>query len=88
MIPAKEHFYRALLAYGENEVAHARAELEPAVKLEPDHLLYHEAVRYLDHIQRDGKQNIYATGDAFAAFVHGGGNISLYNATSDARRNI
>jgi len=43
---------------------------------------------YLDQLATRGATAVYATGDAFAAFIRGGGNRRLYRAVSAALREL
>jgi hypothetical protein len=39
-------------------------------------------------VRRHGKAGVYVDGEAFAAFIRGGGNVGLYTAASDALRRV
>ncbi len=83
---AMEHFYIALLAWGEGEVEQAMFSAHVADALEPGNPVFQQAVIYLDRVWSQGKAEVYVDGQAFAAFIRGGGNIGLYAAVSDALR--
>ncbi len=83
-----EYFYRAILAFGEQQIEQAHADAQQAMILGPSHLVYAEGAQYLKRILDEGKQSVYVTGDAFAAFIRGGGNVPLYEATSAALKQI
>lgn len=81
---AASHFYLALLAFAEAEHAAAAEQAAQAAALAPGRLLYREAAAYLARVAAEGKANVYLSGDAFAAFIRGGGNVPLYQALSNA----
>lgn len=81
---ALDHLYGALVAFAEDafdtaaELAHTAARLDPASRA------YAQAATYLDRVVAQGKAGVYVDGEAFAAFIRGGGNIGLYDAASAA----
>jgi hypothetical protein len=83
-----DHFYLALLAFGEDDFTGAAALARQAARLQPDHPVFGAAVDYLDRVIERGKAGVYVDGAAFAAFVRGGGNVGLYAAASDALRAV
>ncbi len=85
---ALDHFYLALLAFGEDDFAGAAAYARQAARLQPDHPVFEAAVVYLDRVIEQGKSGVYVDGAAFAVFVRGGGNVGLYAAASAALRAI
>lgn len=85
---AEEHFYLAVLAFAGDDVAGALASARTAARLEPGDVLFAAAATYLARIQAQGKAGVYVDGEAFAAFVRGGGNVPLYAAISAALRAV
>ena len=85
-VPAtgEDAFYLALLAFGAGDLAGAAAYARQAAQHAPDSRMYAQAVTYLERVRTQGKANVYVDGDAFAAFIRGGGNVGLYAAVSDA----
>lgn len=83
---ALDHFYLALLAWGEGDIEQALRSAHAAGGLEPGHPLFRQAVTYLERVRAQGKAGVYVDGEAFAAFIRGGGNVGLYAAASDALR--
>jgi hypothetical protein len=81
-------FYLALLAFADDDAESARAFAQQAARREPACRLYAQAAVYLDRVCTQGKADVYVDGDAFAAFIRGGGNVGLYAAASDALRAI
>jgi hypothetical protein len=85
---ALDHFYVALLAFGEDDFAGAAALARRAAHLQPDHPVFSAAAVYLERVIERGKAGVYVDGAAFAAFVRGGGNVGLYAAVSAALRAV
>jgi hypothetical protein len=85
---ALDHFYLALLAFGADDFAAASVHAHRAAALEPDHLVFRASAVYLDRVVERGKAGVYVDGEAFAAFVRGGGNVGLYATASAALRAI
>jgi ubiquinone/menaquinone biosynthesis C-methylase UbiE len=85
---ARAWFYLAVLAFGHDDFARAAECTRRAAAEEPASALYREASAYLDRVARDGKQAVYVTGEAFGAFIRGGGNLPLYRETSAALRRV
>jgi ubiquinone/menaquinone biosynthesis C-methylase UbiE len=81
---AADHFYLALVAYGQQDPDAALAAAHRSLELSPESLLFREAVAYLQRLNKDGKQSVYVTGEAFSAFIRGGGNVPLYQNVSAA----
>ncbi|MFD3166738.1 class I SAM-dependent methyltransferase [Herpetosiphon sp. NSE202] len=81
-----DQFYAALLAFGHQDLARAAELARQAAMSAPDDRVFTEAATYLDRVASQGKHNVYVSGDAFAAFIGGGGNVPLYVATSAALR--
>jgi len=83
---AEGAFYRAILAFGENDLTRAVAAATYATEHEPENLVYAQSAEYLRRVIEGGKAAVYVEGEAFAAFVRGGGNVNLYELTSSALR--
>jgi hypothetical protein len=81
-----EHFAQALRAFGDGDYAAAAGLARGAAAEQPDSLVYPAATAYLERVIARGKAGVYATGEAFAAFIRGGGNLPLYASTSAALR--
>jgi len=88
MINALDHFYVALLAFGEEAFAQATTSAHRAAELDPKHPVFVQGAAYLDRIMEQGKAGVYVDGEAFAAFIRGGGNVGLYAAISNELRAI
>lgn len=88
MTPPADYFYQALLAFGAQDLPRALHALSSAYAAEPENPLYRQAFAYLERIHNGGKDDVYASGEAFASYVRGGGNIPLYAATVDALRRV
>jgi hypothetical protein len=76
------YFYRALLAYAEDDFEQAAQDARSAAAGDPVSRVLAESVRYLTRVIEQGKAGVYVDGSAFAAFVRGGSNIALYTAVS------
>lgn len=85
---ARSQFYLALLAFGEEAYLAGAIHARRAATLEPTSLVYREATAYLARVAEVGKQGVYVSGEAFAAFIRGGGNVPLYTNTSAALRSV
>lgn len=83
-----EHFARALCAFGDNDYAAAAAAVRQAAVEQPTSLLYPAAATYLARVVAQGKASVYVSGEAFGAFIRGGGNLPLYANTSATLRAI
>ncbi len=83
---ADELFYLTLLAFGENDLTRAAQFAEQATARAPANLVYAAAATYLARAAQAGKQSVYLSPEAFSAFIRGGGNVPLYQATSAALR--
>jgi len=83
---ADELFYLALLAFGENDLTRAAQLAGQAAAGEPANLVYAAGATYLARASQSGKQSVYLSPEAFSAFIRGGGNVPLYEATSAALR--
>lgn len=84
-LSARAHLYAVLLAYadGAHEIACFHA--ARAAAGEPDNPLCQELRRYLERAEG---ALLYADGEAFAAFIRGGGNRALYERVSQALRHV
>jgi hypothetical protein len=82
------HFYLALLAFAEQAFEAALDHARRAAQSAPDDPVFAQAVTYLRRVASQGKHGVYVSGDGFAAFVRGGGNVPLYQATSAALREV
>ena len=78
------HFYRAVLAFGHDDFDRAAGAARAAAEHEPGSDLFRQAAIYLARVRERGKAGVYVDGEAFAAFIRGGGNIGLYAAASEA----
>ena len=85
---ARAAFYASVLAFGHDDFARAAECARRASESDAASLLYREAATYLERVARDGKQSVYVTGEAFGAFIRGGGNVPLYRNTSAALRSV
>ncbi len=85
---ALERFYLALLAFNAGAFSAAAQYARAAAEQQPESHVYRQAATYLDRVREHGKANVYVAGDAFAAFIRGGGNVHLYAAVSDCLRAI
>ncbi|MCC6798759.1 MAG: class I SAM-dependent methyltransferase [Anaerolineae bacterium] len=85
---ALDHFYLALLAYGEDDFVQAAASARAAARLEPSSSLFEQAAHYLERVRAQGKAAVYVDGEAFAAFIRGGGNVELYARASQALHDV
>src|SRR5215831_4283142 len=77
-----DHFYAAILAFSAGDFTRASDFARTAARREPDNLVYGAAESYLSRVRQSGKHGVYMTGDAFANFIRGGGNVGLYARTS------
>jgi len=85
---ALEQFAVALAAFAEGDLASAIQASRRAQSAAPQSRLAHEATRYLEHIATAGSESVYSSGEAFGAFIRGGGNLALYAALSGTLRRI
>jgi hypothetical protein len=76
--------HAALEAFGAGDLPGALALCRRAAAMDPASLVLAAAVPYLERVLAQGKQGVYVTGEAFGAFVRGGGNVRLYQATTAA----
>lgn len=83
-----EHFQRTLSAWAEGDLPSALAHVRQAAEQEPQHLVYTEALIYLNRVSTQGRQNVYVSPQGFSAFIRGGGNVGLYRETSAALKQV
>lgn len=83
-----DHYYLALLAFGQQHIEQAVAYAQAANREAPDNRVFAESVRYLTRVAQSGKAHVYVSPTGFTAFIRGGGNIPLYQATSAALQRI
>lgn len=81
-------FYSAVMAFRNDRFVEAADLAREAAAEHPTSQLYREAARYLARVASEGKAGVYVSGEAFAAFIRGGGNLPLYAATSTALRAV
>ncbi len=81
-------FYLALLAFAVQDLHAALGHALRAAHSAPHDPVFAQAVTYLQRVMSQGRQGVYVSGEGFAAFVRGGGNVPLYQATSAALRAI
>ncbi|MQA85982.1 MAG: class I SAM-dependent methyltransferase [Streptosporangiales bacterium] len=81
---SEETFYLSVIAHARGEPATAARHAEAASSADPGRRAYREAARYLADVARHGRRDVYASPEGFAAFIRGGGNVALYEATSRA----
>lgn len=82
------HFYRAVLAFGHDDFEGAAEAARAAAEQEPGSAVFLQAAIYLARVVEQGKAGVYVDGEAFAAFIRGGGNIGLYMAASEALNTV
>lgn len=85
---ANARFVQAVEAWANEDFERAAREANHAFEQEPDHLVYGEAAAYLDRVLQKGRENVYVSPRGFRAFIRGGGNIHLYEATSAALKQV
>lgn len=83
-VSSRAALYAALLAHAGGDLATAREHAARAAELAPGSVLGQEIGRYLARSQQDA--SLYADGEAFAAFIRGGGNRLLYERVAEALR--
>lgn len=83
--PAALDFFRAALsAFGAGDPARAWSECGRAAEMAPESRVFAAAKRALTRITAEGVRGVYVDGEAFGAFIRGGGNVALYRAVSPA----
>lgn len=83
---AWEAFGEALRAFAADDIDAAAGAAARAADADPASRLAREAAHYLKRVAANGKASVYVTGNAFKAFIRGGGNVPLYAAVSAALR--
>ncbi|MFV9503803.1 MAG: class I SAM-dependent methyltransferase [Oscillochloridaceae bacterium umkhey_bin13] len=78
--------YTALTAYATDDLVVAAEQAVLAAQADPSSLLAQAAATYLARAANEGKAAVYVSGEAFGAFIRGGGNLPLYAAVSAALR--
>lgn len=81
-------FAAAVDAFAAGEYARAAAGARAAAAADTSSLLATAAAVYLERLATEGKEGVYVSGEAFGAFIRGGGNLSLYAAVSAALRQV
>lgn len=79
-------FYLAVLAFGADDFERAAQWAAEAAHRQPQSCVYTQAAIYLERVAQQGKEHVYVNGEAFGAFIRGGGNVGLYAAVSAALR--
>lgn len=79
-------FYLALIAFNADQFETAARFARIAAERDSAHHVFAQASIYLDRVIQHGKAGVYVDGEAFAAFIRGGGNVHLYAAVSDTLR--
>ncbi len=77
----------AIYAFANADYAEAAAQAALAAAQSPSDLTM-AAAPYLARVAEGGSASVYVTGDAFTAFIRGGGNVPLYEHTSAALRAV
>ncbi|AKT39102.1 uncharacterized protein CMC5_032490 [Chondromyces crocatus] len=77
-------FYLAFLAFADERYAEAEGFARRAAAEAPGDALFRAGVMYLARVVREGKHQVYVSPEGFGAFIRGGGNVGLYEATSAA----
>jgi hypothetical protein len=85
---SQECFRDALVAYGRGDDATATQHVQAALRHVPGSLVFAEALKYVNRVQRDDKSGVYVSPEAFSAFIRGGGNVPLYENTSAALKRV
>ncbi len=82
VLKAVDAMSKCLVSYHDNDPTQALAWAERAASEDDGDLLAHSAVQYLRARQQREHQGVYMDPGGFVAFVRGGGNVALYQATS------
>lgn len=80
----RDWFYLAVLAFADGHDAEAADYATRAARHEPASRVHAAAAEYLTKVGKQGRQQVYTEPEGFAAFIRGGGNVSLYRALSAA----
>lgn len=81
---ASSSFADAVAAFAVGAYAPAAAAARAAASADPASRLALAAATYLARLVEAGPEGVYVSGEAFGAFVRGGGNLPLYAALSTA----
>lgn len=73
----EQAFYQTIYHYAQGELDAAVA---TARSIADRGELYAQAARWLEKVAQGGPSKAYLDGDAFAAFIRGGGNLAMYRA--------
>ncbi len=87
-VTAREAFYLALIAFAHDDIPAAQRWTTRAAEFAPGSLVYRHGKTYLQRVDELGKNNVYVDSEAFAIFVRGGGNVSLYVNLNNALRKV
>jgi hypothetical protein len=79
-------FSAAVAAFAAGDHRAAADHADRAAAADPHSPLAAEAAAYLGRRVAQGPESVYVSGEAFGAFIRGGGNLPLYAAVSDALR--
>lgn len=85
---AWQEFSAALAAFAADDMAGAAEAAARAAAADRTSVLAQEAAVYLARVATEGKRAVYVSGEAFGAFIRGGGNVPLYQAVSAALREV
>lgn len=86
MTSALDTFAAALHAYAAGAYVQAASLARAAAEQDPGSAVFAAGAEYAARVARHGKSGVYVTGEAFAQFIRGGGNVGLYRAVSAALR--
>jgi hypothetical protein len=78
----------AIHAFHASDYAAAATYASRAAAAAPTSLTAAAAAAYLARVAAGGPASVYVTGEAFSAFIRGGGNVPLYEHTSAALRAV
>jgi hypothetical protein len=78
----------AIQAFHASDYAAAATYAARAAAAAPTSLTAVAAATYLARVAEGGPAGVYVTGEAFSAFIRGGGNVPLYERTSAALRAV
>ncbi|MGH8879017.1 MAG: class I SAM-dependent methyltransferase [Stackebrandtia sp.] len=82
----RDWFYLAVLSFVDGRDGAAAGYAARAAALTPRSRVFAAAATYLTTMGKQGRQQVYTSPEGFAAFIRGGGNVSLYRALSTALR--
>ena len=84
----EEAFYLCLQGFHDNLFTQSLQAAQEAMHQEPKRQIFSETAQYLARIVKEGKQNVYVSNEGFVRFIRGGGNIPLYETSSNALQSI